>query len=91
MYKRQIPACLQDGHYAGARKMGRAMGYQYPHDFPNHYVRQQYLPDELKDRVYYTFGSNKTEQMAAAYRAKIQAEAAPEETSSPKKGRSGRG
>lgn len=72
-----IPPYLQDGHYEGARKMGRAMGYQYPHDFPNHYVRQQYLPDALKDRVYYTFGPNKTEQLAAAYRAKILEEADP--------------
>ena len=42
-------------------------GYVYPHDYPAHYVRQQYLPDDLKDRVYYKFGPNKTEQAAAAY------------------------
>lgn len=42
-------------------------GYQYPHDHPNHYVRQQYLPDEIRDKVYYKFGQNKTEQAAAAY------------------------
>ena len=78
----EIPANLRDGHYEGAQKLGRALGYRYPHDFPNHYVRQQYLPDALKDRVYYTFGPNKTEQAAAAYRARILAEAEKE-----KKGR----
>ncbi len=72
----EIPPYLQDGHYAGAQKLGRATGYRYPHDYPNHYVRQQYLPDRLKDRVYYTFGQNKTEQAAAAYREKIQREEA---------------
>ena len=42
-------------------------GYKYPHDYPGHYVQQQYLPDDLKDRVYYKYGQNKTEQAAAAY------------------------
>lgn len=42
-------------------------GYVYPHDFPNHYTPQQYLPDELRDRVYYKYGENKTETAAAAY------------------------
>ena len=42
-------------------------GYVYPHDYPGHYVKQQYLPDELKDRVYYKYGQNRTEQAAAAY------------------------
>ncbi len=46
-------------------------GYKYPHDYPNHYVEQQYLPNDLKDRKYYTFGDNKTEEAAAAYAAKI--------------------
>ncbi|MBE6688078.1 MAG: replication-associated recombination protein A [Ruminococcaceae bacterium] len=45
--------------------------YKYPHDFKNHYVKQQYLPDDLKNRVYYTFGDNKTEQAAYEYRKKI--------------------
>lgn len=62
-----IPAYLQDGHYAGAQKLGRAQGYQYPHDYPNHYVKQQYLPDAIRDRVYYKFGENKIEQAALAY------------------------
>lgn len=42
-------------------------GYIYPHNYPAHYVRQQYLPDDVKDRVYYRYGPNKTEQAAAAY------------------------
>ena len=42
-------------------------GYRYPHDYPNHYAQQQYLPDNLKDRHYYTFGQNKTESAAKAY------------------------
>ncbi len=45
--------------------------YKYPHDFKNHYVQQQYLPDDLKDRIYYKFGDNKTEQAAYEYRKKI--------------------
>ena len=46
-------------------------GYKYPHDFENHYVPQQYLPDDLKGRTYYKFGDNKTEAVAAAYWEKI--------------------
>lgn len=42
-------------------------GYKYPHDFPDHYVAQQYLPDDLKDRKYYIYGENKTESAAKAY------------------------
>ncbi|MFT3952662.1 MAG: replication-associated recombination protein A [Oscillospiraceae bacterium] len=66
-----IPAHLQDGHYEGAAKLGKAVGYRYPHSFPNAFVRQQYLPDALADAVYYRFGENKTEQSAAAYRKKL--------------------
>ena len=46
---------------------GKAGGYLYPHDFPNHWVKQQYLPDDLKDRRYYEYGENKSEQAAKAY------------------------
>ena len=66
-----IPAYLMDSHYAGAKKLGRGLTYQYPHSFPNHYVPQQYLPDRLKDAVYYQYGENKTEQAAKAYWARI--------------------
>ena len=51
-----IPAYLRDRHYSGAEKLGRGIGYLYPHDFPGHYVRQQYLPDELRDRRFYEPG-----------------------------------
>ena len=49
--------------------------YKYAHNYRNHYVKQQYLPDTLKGRVYYRFGDNKTEQAAKAYREKLIAEA----------------
>ncbi len=67
----EIPSHLKDGHYGGAQKLGNAIGYQYPHVFPNHYVKQQYLPDNIADHVYYEFGDNKQEQAALAYRKKI--------------------
>ena len=70
-----IPDHLRDGHYAGAKKLGHSVGYKYSHDYKNHYVKQQFLPDSLKDRSYYSFGENKTEQAAKAYRNKIIAEA----------------
>lgn len=69
-----IPPHLKDGHYQGAQKLGHAVGYQYPHDFPGHYFPQQYLPDELKDKVYYRYGDNKAEQAAREYWEKIKKE-----------------
>lgn len=48
-----IPFHLRDGHYAGANKLGNAIGYKYPHDYPESYVEQQYLPDEIKDHKFY--------------------------------------
>lgn len=71
----EIPPSLQDGHYKGAKKMGKSIGYQYAHDFKNHYVKQQYLPDNLVGTVYYEFGENKTEQAARMYRERILGEA----------------
>lgn len=62
-----VPAHLKDSHYAGAKKLGRGLTYQYPHSYPNHWVRQQYLPDAIKDAQYYTYGDNKLEQKAKAY------------------------
>ena len=49
----KIPVHLQDAHYKGAAKLGHGIGYQYAHDFENHYVEQQYLPDEIKDITFY--------------------------------------
>ncbi len=48
-----VPAHLQDAHYKGAAKLGHGAGYQYAHDFPKHYVKQQYLPDGLCDQIFY--------------------------------------
>lgn len=62
-----IPAHLQDGHYSGAAKLGKAEGYKYPHAYPGSWVEQQYLPDKLKDVKYYRFGENKAEQAAKEY------------------------
>jgi putative ATPase len=70
-----IPANLRDSHYGGASKLGRGLDYKYPHDYPNSFVLQQYLPEALKDRVYYRFGDNKTEQAAKQYRFKVKGEA----------------
>ncbi len=70
-----FPRALQNKHYDGAEVKEKGQNYLYPHDYPNHYVRQQYLPDELKGKVYYEFGDNKTESAAKAYREKILREA----------------
>ena len=48
-----VPVHLMDAHYRGHESLGRGIGYLYAHDFPEHYVKQQYLPDEIKDRVFY--------------------------------------
>ena len=60
------PRELQNVHADGTG-FERDQGYLYPHNFPNHWARQQYLPDVIKDRVYYTYGDNKTEQAAKRY------------------------
>ena len=63
-----FPRHLQNKHFDGKGAAVVGQHYLYPHDFPNHYVKQQYLPDALKDRVYYDFGDNKQEQAALQYR-----------------------
>lgn len=62
-----VPAHLKDSHYAGAGKLGHGLTYQFPHDYPNHWVQQQYLPNTLRDVHYYEYGENKIEQRAKAY------------------------
>ncbi|MDE7231432.1 MAG: replication-associated recombination protein A [Oscillospiraceae bacterium] len=62
-----FPRHLQNKHYDGADAEVRGQHYLYPHDYPNHYVKQQYLPDALKDKVYYHFGDNKLEKAAEEY------------------------
>lgn len=49
----QIPDHLKDGHYAGAKELGRAIGYKYPHSYDSGFIPQQYLPDKLKSKIYY--------------------------------------
>lgn len=66
-----IPENLRDAHYQGAAKLGNGAGYLYPHDFPNHWVRQRYLPDALSDARYYEYGDDKIEQAAKGYWEKI--------------------
>ena len=66
-----FPRQLQNNHFDGAEAKVKGQHYLYPHDYPNHWVKQQYLPDALKDRVYYNFGENKNEQAAKAYWSKI--------------------
>ena len=62
-----IPLHLKDAHYSGAGKLGRGIEYKYPHNYPNSYVKQNYLPDSLSDKKYYKYGENKTEQTAKKY------------------------
>ena len=57
-YKTTVPVHLQDAHYKGAQKLGHGIGYQYAHDYPNHFVKQQYLPDEIRDARFYEPGMN---------------------------------
>ena len=66
-----FPRHLQNKHYDGEGAKEKGQNYLYPHDYPNHYVKQQYLPDPIKDRVYYHFGDNKLENAAREYREKI--------------------
>ncbi len=66
-----IPRQLQNKHFDGEDNQNKGQFYKYPHMYPGHYVAQQYLPDVLKDRVYYQFGDNKNEQAAREYWEKI--------------------
>lgn len=66
-----IPRQLQNTHYDGEDNQNKGQHYLYPHDYKNHYVNQQYLPDILKNRQYYTYGDNKNEQAFRAYWEKV--------------------
>ena len=66
-----VPRQLQNMHYDGADQKRKGQHYLYAHDFDHHWVQQQYLPDALKDRVYYEYGDNKNEQAFKAYWEKI--------------------
>lgn len=62
-----VPTYLCDAHYKGAGKLGRGIGYKYAHDYPNHYVEQQYLPDAYKDMKFYEPTENGYEQTIREY------------------------
>lgn len=69
-----VPRQLQNKHYDGEDALVKGQNYRYAHDFPGHWVDQQYLPDALKNVRYYAFGDNRTEQAARAYWVKIKGE-----------------
>ncbi len=69
-----IPPYLKDAHYKGAANLGHGIGYLYAHNYENHYVKQQYLPDELKDRVFYTPTDQGYEKQIKEYFRQIKGE-----------------
>ena len=73
-YRTTVPVHLQDSHYKGAAKLGHGIGYKYAHDYPNHYVKQQYLPDEIKDARFYEPGELGYEKQMKEYLKKIRQE-----------------
>ena len=73
-YRTTVPVHLQDAHYKGAAKLGHGTGYKYAHDYPNHYVKQQYLPDEIKDARFYEPGDLGYEKTMGEYLKKIREE-----------------
>lgn len=62
-----IPRQLQNKHFDGEDALQKGQNYKYPHDYKGHYVNQQYLPDNIKDKKYYNYGDNKTEQKFKEY------------------------
>ena len=70
-----VPSHLQDAHYPGSANLGRGTGYKYAHDYPNHYVKQQYMPSELEGRVFYRPSDNGYEKTIAAHMKKLKEEA----------------
>lgn len=63
----EIPAHLKDSHYGGAQKLGYGIDYKYPHNYKNHYVKQEYLPQKLRGRKYYNPADNKNENAIKKY------------------------
>ncbi len=66
-----VPRALQNTHFDGEDQANKGQNYKYPHDYKNHYVKQQYLPDDVKDAHYYIYGNNKFEQALKEYWDKI--------------------
>lgn len=69
-----VPAHLRDSHYKGAAKLGHGIGYQYAHNFENHYVNQQYLPDEVVGQHFFTLGELGYEKTMKDYMHRIKGE-----------------
>ena len=78
-YKTTVPVHLQDAHYKSSGKLGHGLGYQYAHDFPNHYVEQQYLPDGLTEEQFYIPGENGYEKNIREYFYKIKGKVYPKD------------
>ena len=70
----RIPAHLMDAHYKSAAKLGHGIGYQYSHDYENHYVRQQYLPDEVESEHFFHLSENGYEKEIKQHMKKIGAD-----------------
>ncbi len=70
----EIPSHLRDAHYTGAEDLGRGIGYKYPHNYKNNYIKQSYLPNNLADARYYEFGNNKMEQASKEYWNRVKKE-----------------
>lgn len=66
-----IPMDIRDAHYSGAHNLNRGINYKYPHNYENHYIKQQYLPDNIKDKIYYKYGDNKMEKACKEYWDKV--------------------
>ena len=73
-YKTTVPSHLQDAHYKGAQNLGRGTGYKYAHDYPDHYVKQQYLPDEIKTARFYEPGELGYEKVIGERLKKLRSE-----------------
>lgn len=73
-YKTTVPAHLQDAHYKGSKNLGRGIGYKYAHNYPNHYVEQQYMPKEIEGAVFYEPGDNGKEKEIKEWLAFIRKE-----------------
>ena len=70
-----VPVHLQDAHYGGHEKLGKGIGYKYAHDYPNHYVEQQYLPYELNGKEFYHPSGNGYEVKIKEHMSRIKREA----------------
>ena len=72
--KTTVPTHLQDAHYKGSANLGHGIGYKYAHDYPNHYVEQQYLPDEIRDAVFYEASENGYERQIREHMRRLKEE-----------------